>query len=233
MFVSVAGTLTPYAEEQLLKLEEQGALSASTSQILRSLLTRRRQSSLPSVSDIAWQSDLSAQTIKRLDSLGGGPATSTIPESFASTFLSYGGPDEAFARRLYENLMVRGVTVFFFPESATPGQRLHRTMSDGIHEYDRALLLCSRNSLTRPGVLNELEQILAREAREGGTELLIPVLLDDFVLVGWSPDRPDLARQVRDRVAADFRSSESELEFIKQLKRLLKALRLPYDRTNG
>lgn len=36
-----------------------------------------------------------------------------------STFISYGGPDEAFARKLYEALRKHGVTVFFFPESAT------------------------------------------------------------------------------------------------------------------
>jgi TIR domain len=232
MFVSVAGKLTPEAEEQLLKLEEQGALSHNTTQILRKLLTRRRQSSIPPIPEIARQADLSAQTVKLLDLLGGGPASST-PESYASAFLSYGGPDEAFARSLYESLVARGVTVFFFPESSTPGQRLHRTMSEGIHEFDRVLLICSRNSLTRPGVLNELEQILAREAREGGTELLIPLLLDDFALVEWTPARPDLARQVRYRVAADFRNAESDLEYSKQFERLLKALRLSYDQTSG
>lgn len=226
MFVSVGVKLTPEAEEQLLKLEEQGALGGSKTQILRDLLAGRRQSSRPSISEIARQSDLSAQTIKRLERFEGGPAHSTIPESFASAFLSYGGPDEAFARRLYDKLIACGITVFFFPESATPGQRLHRTMSEGIYEYDRALLLCSRNSLTRPGVLNELEQILGREAREGGTDLLIPALLDDFAFAEWAPDRPDLARQVRDRVAADFRNADTEVEFTKQFKRLLKALKV-------
>ena len=78
----------------------------------------------------------------------------------------------------------------------------------------------------RPGVLNELEQLLAREAREGGADLLIPLHLDDFVFAEWSPDRPDLARQVRDRVILDFQNFESEVYFMKQLERLLQALRV-------
>ena len=226
MFVSVAAKLTPELEEELLKLEEQGAFGDSTVPLLRDLLTRHRQSSHPPISEIAQKSDLSSQTIKHLVHLVDSPAHSSAPESFASIFLSYGGPDEVFARRLYRELVACGVTVFFFPESATPGQRLHRTMSEGIHEYDRALLLCSRNSLNRPGVLNELEQILAREAREGGAELLIPALLDDFAFTEWSPERPDLARQVRDRVAADFRNADGEAEFANQFARLLTALRV-------
>jgi hypothetical protein len=42
-------------------------------------------------------------------------------------------------------------------------------------------------------MVNELEQTLVREAREGGAELLIPVLLDDDVLAGWDPQWKDLA----------------------------------------
>ena len=73
MFVSVAGRLTPEAEEELLKLEEQGALGSGLPQILRELFAARRQASLPSISEIARQSDLSAQTVKRLERLGGDP----------------------------------------------------------------------------------------------------------------------------------------------------------------
>jgi TIR domain len=99
-------------------------------------------------------------------------------------------------------------------------------MSQAVHDYDRVLLICSRSSMARLGVVNELEQVLSREAREGGTELLMPVLLDDFVLTEWAPERADLARQVRDRVAADFRKASIDSEFSKQLDRVLLALTL-------
>lgn len=151
--------------------------------------------------------------------------TMTADASYLSVFLSYGGPDEDIARRFYHSLREAGVDVFFFPEHATPGERLHRSMSDGVNAYDRVLLLCSASSLSRSGVLNELEQVLAREATEGGAELLIPIALDDYVFTGWSPERSDLARQVRDRVAVDFRSSLSNKSaFSRQFERLLGAL---------
>lgn len=124
---------------------------------------------------------------------------------YASVFLSYGGPDEAVARRIYEELTFAGVRCFFFPVSAIPGIRLHRTMSEAIRQYDRVVLLCSEAGLQRPGVANELEQVLAREAEEGGAELIIPVALDD-VLFSPTAARHHVLAQIRQRVIADFRN---------------------------
>jgi len=39
-----------------------------------------------------------------------------------STFISYGGPDEAFARKLNDALEKRGVITFFFKDDAPPGE---------------------------------------------------------------------------------------------------------------
>lgn len=143
-----------------------------------------------------------------------------------STFISYGGPDVAFARKLYEALHENGVTTFFFPEHAIPGERLHRVMREGVNQYDRVVLVCSEASLTRPGVLNEIEETLAREAREGGETFLIPITLDDYVFTGWAPARPDLAQAIRDRVVADFTGAlTDENRFNAALRRLLSALR--------
>src|SRR5260221_568763 len=65
-------------------------------------------------------------------------------------------------------------------------------------------LLCSRQSLERPGVQNEIERVLTKEASEGGSERLIPVTLDDFVFRRWSPAKPDIAAAVKERVVCDF-----------------------------
>lgn len=159
--------------------------------------------------------------------LQSGAVRPTHPSAeYHSVFLSYGGPDEETARILYERLTEQGVDVFFFPQSAVPGQRLHRTMSDGVNSHDRVVLLCSERSLGRPGVLNELDQVLAREAQEGGTELLIPIALDAFVYAGWRPEREDLARQVSQRVIADFRDCRTDPEALTRgLAKLLAALR--------
>lgn len=149
------------------------------------------------------------------------------PSGYRSVFISYGGPDERFARAIYEEFTRRGVRSFFFPESAVPGKRLHRTMLEGVNDYDRVLLICSRTSLNRFGVLNELEQVLAREAREGGAELLIPITLDDYVFSGWSPQQSDIVIQIRDRVVADFRNASPDSDmFASRLMQLFEVLQV-------
>ena len=145
-----------------------------------------------------------------------------------STFISFGGPDEPFARRLHEALEKGGVKTFFFPEHAKPGEKLHRMMRTGINDYNRVILVCSEASLDRPGVMNELEEALQREARDGGAGCVIPVMIDDYVLTRWSPKQADVAQAVRDRVVADFRGTmDDPIAFDKALQRLLAVLREP------
>ncbi|WP_437968157.1 toll/interleukin-1 receptor domain-containing protein [Sorangium sp. So ce260] len=142
-----------------------------------------------------------------------------------STYLSYGHPDQAFARKVYDALQGARVRCFFFPEHATPGEKLHRTIRKGILEHDRVILVCSRASLNRAGVLFEIEEILAREAKMKGETLLIPIRLDRYVLDGWKPEREDMAEAVRSRVVADFEGADQDEDrFQAGLRRLLTAL---------
>jgi len=140
-----------------------------------------------------------------------------------TVFISYGGPDEAVAEKINKALKSKGVKTWFFPDDADPGAKLHRVMHDGVNTYDRVLLLCSKESLGRPGVLNELERVLEREAREGGAEILIPVALDDYVYGDWAPDRSDLASQIRSRVITKI--SIDSTDFEKTIEKVVNVLR--------
>lgn len=143
-----------------------------------------------------------------------------------STFISFGHPDESFARRLYKALHRSGVTTFFFPEHAVPGEKLHRVMRKGVNEHDRVILVCSKNSLDRKGVLNEIEEILTREAADGGASYLVPIRLDGYVFDGWNPPNADVAQAVRTRVVADFEgATKDDTKFDQALQRLLGALK--------
>nr|WP_229262012.1 toll/interleukin-1 receptor domain-containing protein [Duganella guangzhouensis] len=143
---------------------------------------------------------------------------------YDTLFISYGGPDEKAAASINSYLASHGVKTWFFPKDSVPGEKLHRTMSEGINSHARVLLLCSQHSLVRPGVLNEIERVLEREAREGGGTILIPVALDDFVYQDWAPKRPDLAIQVRDRVIPKLtRDKAGEID-VTSLDRVLAAL---------
>lgn len=145
---------------------------------------------------------------------------------YLSVFISYGGPDEAIARLFYSRLQQEGVPAFLFAEDAPFGKKLHHVMRDGIEEHDRVLLLCSERSLTRPGVLNEIEEALARESRDGGLVRLIPCALDDYVFRAWSPENSGLASALRARVIADFRSAQEPGEgFERVFAKLLRVLR--------
>lgn len=145
---------------------------------------------------------------------------------YNSLFISYGGPDELTAQRINSHLKAHGVRTWFFPEDALPGQKLHRVMSEGVANHDRVLLMCSRASLGRNGVLNEIERVLEREARDGGAEILIPVSLDDYVFSDWAPSRMDIAQQIRARVISRFPTGETaQEEFEKAANRLLQALK--------
>ncbi len=114
---------------------------------------------------------------------------------------------------------------FFFPVHAMVGERLHRVMRVGVNDYDRVILICSQESLGRSGVLNEIEEALTREAREGGRQVLMPIRLDDYVFDGWAPDRVDVKQAVCDRVIADFtKARSSDKAFRSALRTLLKGL---------
>jgi hypothetical protein len=129
-----------------------------------------------------------------------------------TVFISYGGSDENSAGKINKSLKSKGVITWFFPDDADPGTKLHRVMYDGVNEHDRVLLICSKDSLGRNGVLNEIERVLEREAKEGGSEILIPITLDDFVYSDWAPSRPDIADQIRSRVITKISIDDENFE---------------------
>jgi uncharacterized protein YjbI with pentapeptide repeats len=152
--------------------------------------------------------------------------TTDVFRMFKSTFISFGSPDEPFARKLYEALHKNGVTTFFFPEHAIPGEKLHRLMRKGVNEHDRVILVCSKASLVRNGVLNEIEETLTREAKDGGASYLIPIRLDNYIFSGWNPTNPDIAQAVQSRVVADFEGADvDQSKFDAALLRLIAALK--------
>lgn len=144
-----------------------------------------------------------------------------------STFISYGGPDEPFAIQLQETLQSNGVKTFLFNKDAVPGQALSDVMRDEVREKDRIVVICSETSLDRPGVLNEMELTLRREAKEGGRTLLIPIAIDNYVHDGWKPENENLKEAILERVIADFVGANTDqTKFDRGIERLLQALKV-------
>jgi hypothetical protein len=142
-----------------------------------------------------------------------------------STFISYGGPDEDFARKVFDSLKKMGVVVFFFPETARLGERIDSEVFRRIQEHDRVLLICSKESLERPGVTHEIRETLDREARDGGATYLLPITLDDYVFSGFRERHSDLAERLSRRIIGDFRGTKrSRRDFDKAMHRVADAL---------
>lgn len=137
-------------------------------------------------------------------------------KNYYSVAISFGVLDSKVATQLNDFLVQNGVNTWFYPEDSVPGAKLHRMMSDMINEADKVILLCSRTSLHRNGVLNELERTLEREAKEGGSAILIPIALDEYVFEEWVPEKRDLADQLRSRNIINWD--------VKKKNRLLSAL---------
>ncbi|HYC75863.1 toll/interleukin-1 receptor domain-containing protein [Brevundimonas sp.] len=139
-------------------------------------------------------------------------------------FVSYGAPDIAIAQKIVRGLKLYGFAPLLFENDARPGQRLHRFMRDSIETSDAVILLCSRASLGRSGVINEIEQCLRREAKLEGQTLLYPIALDDFVFTDWNPSYPGFATEIRDRVIMSLPADSGRKAFKSGMDRLAQAI---------
>jgi hypothetical protein len=111
-----------------------------------------------------------------------------------------------------------------------PGHDISRELERGIYSYDKFLLCASKNSLTSDWVEEEIGTTLEKERMlrsERGKKVLklIPLNLDGYMFSGqW--DFGTHAREIRSRVAADFRGWETDdAKFNKQVDRVIRALR--------
>jgi len=76
-------------------------------------------------------------------------------------------------------------------------------------------------------VLNEIQETLDREARDGGATYLLPIMLDDYVLTGWRKSHPELAERVGRRIIGDFRGAKrSRQAFDAAVARVIDALKI-------
>ncbi|MHB8377406.1 MAG: toll/interleukin-1 receptor domain-containing protein [Dehalococcoidia bacterium] len=138
---------------------------------------------------------------------------------YYSCFLSFGAPDLEFATRLYGDLKARKVACWLYNIDQTPGERTWREIGQRRRGAGRMLVVCSVASLTRPGVLRELEQQIDEDP-----EKIVPLSLDnewrrsEFEVIRAGND---LKSQLTDRNLADF----AGLGYAAALEQLLRALR--------
>ena len=177
--------------------------------------TLQRSGTLPS--NFLQGCGLSDKFIEYIPDLLGGDAI-----QFYSAFISYSHEDKSFARRLHDQLQTQGIRCWRDEKQMKIGNEILPTVLEAIRVHDRAILCCSKSSLTAPWVKVELKETFEKEKKEGRT-ILLPLNLDGFLFDGW---KGPLAVQVQERVAADFTGWENDnAKFEEQFDRLVKALR--------
>lgn len=60
-----------------------------------------------------------------------------------SLFISFSHHDDAFARRLYEDLHAGGIRCWFAPRDMKAGENLHEQVCQDIQKHDRLLVILS------------------------------------------------------------------------------------------
>jgi uncharacterized protein YjbI with pentapeptide repeats len=148
---------------------------------------------------------------------------------FYSCFISYGGKDERFARRLHSRMREAHLRVWFAAEDIKGGDKIHEQIETAIRVFDKVLIVLSEASLQSEWVMTELRK--ARKAeRQTGERKLFPVRLVDFeTLRDWecfdADSGKDLAVELREYFIPDFSNWEDHDQFEAAFDRLLKDLR--------
>lgn len=137
-------------------------------------------------------------------------------------FVSYSHADKVFATRLHDALQGHGVRCWRDEKDMPVGSRMRATINAAIRTRDRVLLVRSKASMGSRWVAQELRTTFDEEDRRG-RPILLPVLLDDFLV---QRDTGEYASELRDRSGADFTGWEADPDlFDKQVQRVVRALR--------
>ncbi len=119
--------------------------------------------------------------------------------------------------------------VWYAPEDARGGKKLHEQINAAIRQYDKLLIVLSESSLQSEWVKTELRKAFKLERRTG-TKKLFPIRLVDFAsLEAWecfdADSAKDLAVELREYLITDFSGWREDWQFEAAFSRLLEDLR--------
>ena len=166
----------------------------------------------------------SKDDLERIDAV-----TPSLAEDFASVFISYSSRDEEFARYLYNQLTLYGISVWFAPNSMRGGKKIHEQVERAIGDQDKLILVLSDASLKSNWVSTEIITAFSREERQA-PQVFYPIRIVEFDTIrAWTlfdaDSGLDIAKRVREYYIPDFSEWENPLNIAEQLSRLVEDLR--------
>lgn len=141
------------------------------------------------------------------------------PIPYYSAFISYATQDEHFARRLHNDLQMKGVRVWFAPEDLRIGERIADSIDEPIRVHDKLILVLSKHPIDHAWVRQEYAKAIAKEARDGEM-VLFPIRLDDSSF----GTREQWAYVLRQRHIGNFREWATPERYESAFDRLLRDL---------
>jgi hypothetical protein len=151
------------------------------------------------------------------------------PIQFYSCFISYSTKDEAFARRLHQQMQAEHLRVWFAPEDLKGGQKLHEQIEHAIQMHDRLLVILSPHSRQSKWVMDELRKARRTELADNRRKLFPIRLMEAEGLRDWECLDPatgqDIAAEVREYHIPDFTTWKDHDAFERAFARLLRDLK--------
>ena len=167
-----------------------------------------------------YRKDLSASQVTdigyRIIELRSDPAI-----QFHSCFISYSSKDDAFSRKLHNDLQDAGVRCWFAPEKMKIGDPFRDVIDDAVRLYDKLLLILSKHSIKSEWVKDEVEAALEKEQKRKQA-VLFPIRIDVAIQRTRQAWASKLRRQ---RHIGDFRQWTDPEKYDVAFQRLLRDLR--------
>jgi hypothetical protein len=159
---------------------------------------------------------------------------------FYSCFISYARANHEFADYLRRRLLKSNISCWQDTHDMRGGNPWRGQIYDAIEKHDKLVLVCSKDSLTRPAVVEEILEAIDRE-RKTNTQKLFPLRLDDYI---FSDELEEVARTavargewkenwvayVRAYHIPDLSNWKKPRNFAREFSKLVEALKKPAKR---
>lgn len=148
------------------------------------------------------------------------------PRQYFSVMIKNAPEDESFALKLYSDLQLNGVQVYFPSEHLPTGAKRRETIYDKLQQYDKVIVILSKYSIQNEEIALDIQNAIEKEKRlaaqsRSDATVLFPIRLDEAVAKSKKTWAIDL-REVRS--VADFSNWTNPLVYQNAINKILRDL---------